>query len=94
MSNGIGNLLDSFRGRRRHRLGVRGAYGLTPLGKTKVDELSVDGPPWQVMSYLDENGPSSLSEIGSGVHIGDDKVKSVTNKLIRSGYIRKVEQGE
>lgn len=90
----LNDLVDLVRPRRRSRLGVRGTYGLTPLGKTKVEELSVDGPPWDVLSYLDEHGPSSLSEIGEGTHMHDKKVKWVTNKLMRSGYIRRSEQGE
>ena len=88
----IEDLIYSFRPRRRVRIGVRGTFGLTQLGKVKVDELGVEGPPWEILSYLDEHGPSSLSEIAEGTHLSDEKVKTVTNKLIRAGYIRKVQQ--
>ena len=84
----LGNLIDTFRPRRRVRLGMRCTYALTPLGKTKAEEFGLNGPSWDVLAYLDENHQSTVSEIGEGTHYKEDRVKSVLKRLIASGYVK------
>jgi len=69
-------------------------YGLTALGKTKAEEFSLHGPKWEVLACLDENGPSSVTEIAEEVKSSPEKVKMILKGLIRSGYIRTVSQEE
>ncbi len=87
---GIGDLVDTFRPRRKVRLGIRCTYQLTQLGKTKAEEFGLSGPSWDVLAYMDENGASTIKEVAEGCHFSPEKTKEVLKKLIDSGYVRRV----
>ena len=86
----IGDLIDTFKPRRRVRLGIRCTYALTPLGKTKAEEFGLSGPAWDVLAYLDENHQSTVADITDGTHHKEDRVKGVLKRLIASGYVKRV----
>ena len=86
----IGDLIETFRPRRKVRLGMRCTYALTPLGKTKAEEFGLNGPSWDVLAYLDENHQSTVAEISEGTHYKEDRVKEVLKRLIASGYVKRV----
>jgi DNA-binding MarR family transcriptional regulator len=86
----IRDLVDTFRPRARVRLGTRCTYTLTPLGKTKAEEFTMNGPLWDVLAYLDENHQSTVRDICEGTHHNEDRVKDVLKRLIGSGYVRRV----
>lgn len=83
-------LSDFFKA--KSQVGLHSTYGLTPLGKTKAEEFSLHGPKWEVLASLNENGPSSVSEISEQVKAGPEKTKSILRGLVKSGYVRKVAQ--
>ena len=76
--------------RKKATVGVHHSYGLTALGKTKAEEFSLSGPKWEVLAVLNENGPSSVSEIAEESKSSTDKIKAILRMLIRSGYVRRV----
>jgi DNA-binding MarR family transcriptional regulator len=69
-------------------------YGLTPLGKTKAEELTLEGKRGLVASHLNENGACSLNEIAEGTNLTPEKAKRIVHALIRNGYVRKVNSEE
>lgn len=90
---GVADLMKSLIPARKVRIGTRCSYGLTELGKTKAETFSLEGPTWNVLAYLDENGPSAINEIVEGVHASPDKTKAILKKLIASGYVMVIGQG-
>ena len=80
--------------KRKPPVGVHHTYGLTSLGKEKAEKFSLFGPQGNVLSVLEENGPSSVSEIAEETRMSTDKVKSILKNLMRSGYIRRVTSEE
>lgn len=76
--------------RRKPKVGVHHTYGLTTLGKQKAEQFSVYGVQGNVLSVLEENGPSSVSEIAEETKQSTDKVKFILKGLMQSGYIRRV----
>ena len=79
---------------KKPKVGIHHTYGLTSLGKQKAEQFSVYGAQGNVMSVLEESGPSSVSEIAEETHMSTDKVKSILKNLMRSGYIRRVTSEE
>ena len=79
-----------FIGSRHEPVGANATVGLTGLGKTKAEQFSTQGPKFDVIGYLDENGPSSLSEIAEGTRMSINKVKRIAQSLKASGYVQKV----
>lgn len=84
--------IGSFFGfKAKHQVGMHSVYGLTPLGKRKA-ELSLSGPQWEVLTYLNENGSSSVSEISGEIKASPEKVRAILRNLLQSGYVRKESQ--
>ena len=80
--------------KRKPKAGSHSVFGVTPLGKTKAEEYSLSGPKWEVLSVLNENGPSSVSEIANEVKASPEKVKAILRALMNTGYVRKVSSEE
>lgn len=80
--------------KRKEPVGVHHTYGLTQLGKTKAEEFAMSGPKWEVAAMLNENGPSSVSEIAEEAKTSTGKVKAILRTLIKSGYARRVNAEE
>ena len=72
------------------KVGVHHSYGLTSLGKEKAEKFLVYGVQGNVLSVLEENGTSSVSEIAEETRMSTDKIKSILKNLIRSGYVQRV----
>lgn len=87
---GVADLIRSVIPARDVRIGVRASYGLTELGKTKAETFSLEGPTWEVLAYLDENGPCSFNELVEGCHMKTENMKTMLKRLIVSGYVRAV----
>jgi predicted transcriptional regulator len=68
------------------------SYGLSELGKVHVEDyLGEDGSvTLNVMSYLDEHGPSRIRTIAKDLDMHEDEVKEVLKKLLSQGYVRMV----
>lgn len=81
------NLSDIFK---KKQVGLNQTYGLTTLGKTKAEEFALHGPKWEVLATLNENGPSSVSEIADETNMNATKVKGILRDLKASGYIQVV----
>lgn len=71
-------------------VGTKASYQVTALGKQKAEEFSLSGPRWQVLAYLAEQGPATVSEIVSHVGMSDEKVKFIVRDLIQNGYVTTV----
>lgn len=76
----------------KSQVGMHSTYGLTQLGKTKAEEFSLHGPKWEVLAALNENGPSSVSELSDEVKASPEKTKAILRSLVKSGYVRRVSQ--
>ena len=70
--------------------GVNTTFGLTPLGKTKAEQFSMQGPRFDVLAVLDEGGPCSISEIAEETKMSTNKIKQIIKQLVVSNYVRKV----
>lgn len=68
--------------------------GCTPLGKTKAEQFSLQGPEFAVLTDISEAGPSSLAEIGDRTGLSFGKVKAIAHQLMSKGYARKVSSEE
>lgn len=67
---------------------------LTPLGKTKAEQFSLEGPRFDILASLLEDGTQSIGEISAKTGHSANKVKEVCRSLATSGYIKfiKVQQ--
>jgi len=84
---GFTDIIKSFVPARQTRIGSRASYGLTELGKQKAETFGLEGPTWQVLGYLNDNGPSTLTDICEGLHLKSDRARELLNRLINSRYI-------
>lgn len=87
---GLSDMIGQLRPHRKVRLGTRCNYQLTALGKTKAEKFGVEGPSWDVLAYLDENGQSTLRDISEGAHLSEEKSRNILKRLISSGYVTSV----
>ena len=65
-------------------------FSLTSIGTTKVNTLNVSKPQLEILSIIDEEGAISVSDISERLGVSFNKTKELLNKLIRAGYIKKV----
>lgn len=65
--------------------------GLTPRGKEKVDKFDGAGPKFLILAYLQENGASSLSQIGRRLNKDTDTVRIMVRQLISEESVRRVD---
>jgi len=68
--------------------------GCTPLGKTKAEQFSLEGPEFEVLTDISESGPSALVEIADRTRLSVAKVRAIARALIHKGYARKVSSDE
>ena len=61
---------------------------LTPVGRQKAEQLSLEGPKFDVIATLHEDGTQSIGEIASKTGMQANKVKEVCKSLARSGYVK------
>lgn len=87
---GLRDIPRFFGARRSVRVGARQSYAVTSLGKQKAEEFSLLGPRWQVLAYLAESGPGSMSEVARECNLSEEKVKLILNGLIENGYVQSV----
>ena len=66
---------------------------LTPLGKQKADSFGLEGPKFDVLSTIADDGPCTLAEISNETGINDKHTQQIVRDLVRSGYVR-VASGE
>jgi len=76
--------------RGKAKIDSRASYGLTELGKTKCEDYLGEGGSvtLNVMSYLDDHGPSRIRQIAKDLDMHEDDTKEVLKKLVSSGYVR------
>ena len=87
----LGNFLGVHR---KAKVGAHQSYGVTALGKEKAEKFALEGPPWKVLAYIAEDGPSSVLEIVRKTDMNDEKVKTILRGLIRNGYVVTVSQND
>lgn len=63
---------------------------ITELGKKKQEEMMIEGPKYDILTKLAENGPSSISELASELQKPPAKVRDVVKELIRNEYVSPV----
>ena len=79
-------MLDKIFGKKKSKLVV-----LTELGKHKAEDLvGSNGIRLKVISYLEEHGESSISEISSGTNYPPEQVKVMIEKLQREQWVTTV----
>ena len=82
--------MGQFFNKHKTDVGTNHTYGLTALGKTKAEELALQGNKGTVAACMNENGASSISEISEETKINPEHVKTVLRVLIKNGYAHKV----
>ncbi len=86
----IGDVINQFKP--KAKVGKRGLYGLTEVGKLKAEEFGVEGKGWKMLSWLDDNGASSLREISEGLGLKEEDTKELLRRMMNEGYVRRVSQ--
>jgi len=61
---------------------------LTPIGKQKAEAFALEGPRFDVIATILEEGTASMREISTKTGMPVNKVKEVCKALARSGYIK------
>ena len=76
-------IFDVLVGKKKSQL-----YTLTELGKTKADNMAgVNKIRLDIISYMEEHGASSISEIASGTHYPEHQVKAIVSKLYKEQWV-------
>jgi DNA-binding MarR family transcriptional regulator len=86
----IGDVINQFKP--KAKVGKRSLYGLTEVGKLKAEEFGVEGKGWKILSYLDDNGTSSLREICEGLGWKEEDTREILRRMMNEGYVRRVTQ--
>lgn len=86
----IGDLIQQFKP--RQKVGRRSLYGLTEIGKVKAEEFGVQGRGWKVLSFLDDNGTSSLRDICEGLGWKEEDTQEILRRLLNDGFVRRIAQ--
>jgi len=68
----------------------RSNYQLTPLGKTKAEQISISGVRGEVVMALENIGPCTISELANEIKMSPAHVKQAMGILIRDGWASKV----
>jgi hypothetical protein len=71
------------------------SYGLTALGKQKITQLDENDERFQILAAIQENGPSSISEISERCRRSSVKINYLVNGrdgLVGAGCLKKVGQ--
>ena len=63
--------------------------GLTPLGKSKAEHFTASGPVFEVLSYLQDNGPSSIKDIAGELKTNPKRARVIVRDMMREGYVKK-----
>ena len=79
---------------KRLRSNKRVAYELTQLGKIKAEEVGLGGAEWEVLSYINDHGPSPKQEISAETHMAEQKVKVILGRLQASGYVKPIARSD
>lgn len=58
----------------------------------KAEEFGVQGKGWKVLSFLDDNGTSSVREICEGLGFKEEDATEILRRMINDGYVRRVSQ--
>jgi len=81
------------RGRGQPRQSRAWSYGITPLGKQKVDSLSESDPRYLILATAKDDGACSIGEFAEKTHISPVKVNHLVNGrdgLVQAGCLRPV----
>ncbi len=68
----------------------RSNYQLTPLGKTKAEQINISGTRGEVVMALENIGPCTISELANEIKMSPAHVKQAMGILIRDGWASKV----
>jgi DNA-binding MarR family transcriptional regulator len=80
-------MLDGILGKKQ-KVSSSSVLVLTPLGKTKAEKFDLPGSKWKILNTLNENGPSTISELASETGMDEQKVRAIAKGLASTGYIR------
>ncbi len=84
-------MLDNMMGKKPTKTSENTVLVLTGLGKTKAEKFDLPGAKWRILSILNENGPSTLHDIGEEIGMDGEKVKAICRNLITEGYVKRAE---
>lgn len=76
-----------FRGR-SSRVTADMSFGLTEAGKKKAEEFSAQGPKFEILATLREQGVCTIGELSEETHIPTERLKQIVKTLRAQGYIR------
>lgn len=61
---------------------------LTPLGRQKAEAFSLEGPKFDVLASILDDGTMSLEEISRKTEFSVNKVREICESLARSGCVK------
>lgn len=61
---------------------------LTPIGKTKAEEMSMEKPKLDILSFLLEDGTQTIRELSKKSGYSFNKTKDICKSLATSGYLK------
>ena len=61
---------------------------ITQTGKRKVEELSAGGIKFDILSYLEDNGSSSINELADATRANEHKVRMTIKSMIHDGWVK------
>jgi len=64
---------------------------ITSVGKRKVEELSSGGIKFDLLSYLEDNGSSSVSELAEATRANEHKIKLIIQSMEKDGWVKRSE---
>jgi hypothetical protein len=75
----------------RVKIDKNASFGLTELGKVHCEDYLGDGGiALDILSYLDDHGPSRIRGIAKDLDMSEDDTKEVLKRLVSNGYVRTV----
>lgn len=76
-------ILDRFMGKKRLN-----SVSITQTGKRKVEELSAGGIKFDILSYLEDNGSSTVNELAEITRADEHKIRLTVKSMIKDGWIK------
>ena len=79
-------IMDRMLGEHRR---TRPVAVITPSGRRRLEQPSVQQSEWLVLNHLSEAGASTTQDIATELDAAPDKIKGICKRLESEGYIKR-----
>jgi DNA-binding MarR family transcriptional regulator len=70
------------------------SIAITSTGKRKVEELSAGGIRFDILSYLEDNGSSTINELADATRANEHKVRETIKRMEHDGWVKESASSE